>query len=180
MDRLHFGTRSRRRARRARIKRIAVAAWLIAIIAGVPGATAVLDWTQNALSRDEGPVYVQTQDALPVVAAKELKGELHTKQERRDAAPGSPSAESTSIEGVIHDAAAEFGLDGSYLVSVAVCESNLDPDAVNPAGYHGLFQFDHTTWGAYGYGSIYDPIAQARTAARLLAAGQTSRWPNCA
>jgi len=85
-----------------------------------------------------------------------------------------------SVSELIYAAAAEFGLDGAYLVSVAECESGLNVQAYNPAGYHGLFQFDQTTWSAYGYGSIYDPVAQARTAARLIAAGQSSRWPNCA
>ena len=81
---------------------------------------------------------------------------------------------------IITSAAAEFGLSADYLLSVAQCESNYNPYAYNPAGYHGLFQFDFSTWEAYGYGDIYDPAAQARTAARLIAAGQTDRWPNCA
>jgi hypothetical protein len=51
---------------------------------------------------------------------------------------------------------------------------------VNPAGYYGLFQFSTGTWAGNGYGSIYDPVAQARTAARMIAAGGASRWPNCA
>ncbi|MDQ3618926.1 MAG: transglycosylase family protein [Actinomycetota bacterium] len=95
-----------------------------------------------------------------------------------ETAPEAPAG--GSVSDVIYAAAAEFGMDGGYLLSVASCESGLDPGAVSPAGYHGLFQFDEQTWGAYGYGSIYDPTAQARTAARLLAAGQASRWPNCA
>jgi soluble lytic murein transglycosylase-like protein len=94
-----------------------------------------------------------------------------------DAAPAAPEG---SIPDIVYAAAAEFGIDGPYLLAVAHCESTLNPNAYNPAGYHGLFQFDFSTWGAYGYGSIYDPVAQARTAARLLAAGQASRWPNCA
>jgi soluble lytic murein transglycosylase-like protein len=94
--------------------------------------------------------------------------------------PAPAPASGGSITEIIYAAAAEFGLSGEYLLSVASCESGLDPQAYNPAGYHGLFQFDQQTWAAYGYGSIYDPVAQARTAARLLAAGQASRWPNCA
>jgi soluble lytic murein transglycosylase-like protein len=89
------------------------------------------------------------------------------------------SAPVGTIDEIVNSAAAEFGLSADYLLSVATCESNLDPHAVNAAGYYGLFQFDTTTWNAYGYGSIYDATAQARTAARLLAAGQYSRWPNC-
>jgi soluble lytic murein transglycosylase-like protein len=87
---------------------------------------------------------------------------------------------SGSTSGIIAQAASEFGLSSSYLIGVAECESGLNPRAYNAAGYYGLFQFDQTTWSAYGYGSIYDPVAQARTAARLLAAGESSRWPNCA
>ena len=86
----------------------------------------------------------------------------------------------TSVVGIVFAAAAEFGISGDYLLAVASCESGLDTGAYNAAGYYGLFQFDLETWAAYGYGSIYDPTAQARTAARLLAAGQSERWPNCA
>jgi soluble lytic murein transglycosylase-like protein len=86
----------------------------------------------------------------------------------------------TSITAILTAAAQEFGLDPGYLIAVARCESNLNPNAVNPTGYYGLFQFDESTWTAYGYGSIFDPVAQARTASRLLAAGQASRWPSCA
>jgi soluble lytic murein transglycosylase-like protein len=96
--------------------------------------------------------------------------------EQTDIAAGS---DHESLVDVIYAAAVEFGIEGAYLLSVAECESNLNPGAYNAAGYHGLFQFDSETWSAYGYGSIYDPVAQARTAARLLAAGQTSRWPVC-
>jgi soluble lytic murein transglycosylase-like protein len=81
-----------------------------------------------------------------------------------------------SLTETIYAAANEFGLDGDYLLSVAACESDLDPGAVNEVGYYGLFQFDEPTWAAYGYGSIWDPIAQSRTAARLLAAGEAERW----
>lgn len=91
-----------------------------------------------------------------------------------------PADSSASIEGIIREAAAEFGLDGDYLVSVAACESGLDPRAYNAAGYHGLFQYDEQTWAAYGDGSIWDPKAQAETTAMLIADGQSSRWPNCA
>jgi hypothetical protein len=95
------------------------------------------------------------------------------RQERR------ARAEPRTIPEIIYAAATEFGLNRRYLVSVAYCESDLDPLAVNPAGYYGLFQFDQPTWAAFGYGSIWNPIAQSRTAARMLAAGMYERWPNC-
>jgi Transglycosylase-like domain len=101
------------------------------------------------------------------------------RRERAEAEAAEPQY-GDSITETIYAAAAEFGLDGDYLLSVAACESDLDPGAVNEVGYYGLFQFDQPTWRAYGYGSIWDPIAQSRTAARLLAAGEADRWPNCA
>jgi len=107
-------------------------------------------------------------DPSPEPAAAEIEQAVET-----STAPG-------SVEEIIASAATEFGLDPNYLLEVATCESGLDPNAYNEAGYHGLFQFDEQTWGAYGYGSIWDPSAQSRTAARLIAAGEASRWPNCA
>lgn len=91
-----------------------------------------------------------------------------------------PAAPAGSLSSVIYNAAAQAGIDGGYLLSIANCESSLNPQAHSSSGYYGLFQFDQSTWAAYGYGSIYDPVAQSQTAARLIAAGQTSRWPNCA
>ena len=157
-----------------------VALWIVAIGAGVPGATAVLDWTERAIGGTRPhPITGALEPAeAGLVPAKEMRAELHTEQEQRTPSPDPIAA--TSTTGIIAAAATEFGLDPGYLLSVATCESGLNPAAYNAAGYHGLFQFDQTTWAAYGYGSIYDPTAQARTAARLIAAGQSSRWPNCA
>jgi Transglycosylase-like domain len=103
-----------------------------------------------------------------------------SQEEAEEAVLAAPAAPEGSIEQIIGAAATEFGLDPAYLIGVASCESGLDPSAYNEAGYHGLFQFDEQTWGAYGYGSIWDASAQSRTAARLIAAGEGSRWPNCA
>jgi soluble lytic murein transglycosylase-like protein len=101
--------------------------------------------------------------------------------EEAEAAPTpAPAQEPQTVSEIIAAAAAEYGIGADYLMSVAWCESSLDPGAVSPAGYYGLFQFDQSTWAAYGYGSIYDPVAQSRTAARMLAAGMSERWPNCA
>jgi soluble lytic murein transglycosylase-like protein len=129
-------------------------------------------------------------DATESAAATTLRFRSTVFENRPTPASGTPAPTSApavasaapqgSMSQIIYSAAAEFGIGGDYLLSVASCESDLDPQAYNAAGYYGLFQFDQTTWSAYGYGSIYDPTAQARTAARLLAAGQSSRWPNCA
>ena len=195
MQRLVFGTRARRRER---FKRHALRITLLftaAALAGFPGA----DFGLRLLE-------VPTRALVAVAEAADLSGIETTESaagmvrfrrqvfELRPTPTPTPSETeavdeteiavsgdfSGSITEIIYAAAAEYGLSGSYLLSVASCESGLNPSAYNPAGYHGLFQFDQTTWAAYGYGSIYDPVAQSRTAARLLAAGQSSRWPNCA
>ena len=188
MDRLKFGRRARRKAR---LRRAALAAWGVTIVAtliGIPGAATALNWL-NGPGMDAktlgaaAPVRVTDVEGSQSLASElRLRHETFDKRPRKERNAGNPKSayEGGSVTEIIYAAAAEFGLDGGYLLSVASCESGLNPSAYNSAGYHGLFQFDSTTWGAYGYGDIYDPVAQARTAARLLAAGQASRWPNCA
>lgn len=186
MDRLHFSARVRRRARRRRWLRRARVAGAIgtmaAIALGMPGSDASLDLIEQLGGAGD---FSETETSES--AAAMLRFRRRTFETRPSPAP-SPSESETapvasagsSITEIVYDAAGEFGLSGDYLLSVAGCESGLNPNAYNGAGYYGLFQFDQQTWAAYGYGSIYDPVAQARTAARLLAAGQSDRWPNCA
>ena len=153
---------------------------------GVPGATVGFDLLGRATGEDDRVVVsrgVETSESAAGLVRfrravfDKRPSPTPTPEEEEVAATSAPSG---SLSEIIYAAAAEFGIDGAYLLSVASCESGLNPSATNPAGYYGLFQFDESTWAAYGYGSIYDPAAQARTAARLLAAGQASRWPNCA
>lgn len=191
MERLRFGERARRRARRSRLKNYLGIAGLIATLIGVPGAN--LGWellTQADAQRAESPDLSGFSTTEQASGMLRFKGNLFrnrptpsptpTEQPTEAATPAAAEAPAGSISEIIYAAAAEFGIEGGYLLSVAHCESNLNPSAVNPAGYHGLFQFGQETWAAYGYGSIYDPVAQARTAAEMLAAGMASRWPNCA
>lgn len=189
MSELHFSRSARRRARRNKIRKRLGALGLAAAIIGVPGANMGIELL-SGLSKAETPLKGELQGVTTSESTQGLlkfKGNLFRSrptptptptEEPEPVAPAPPP--SGSIGEILYAAAAEFGVDGAYLTSVASCESGLDPGAVNPAGYHGLFQFDETTWAAYGYGSIYDPVAQARTAARMLAAGMASRWPNCA
>ena len=188
MNRLSFGARARRRRK---IRRMISWAWIfcmVGMIAGVPGTDLSFAVAKRLFGRQ---VAAQSAGAFDTseaaVGMKRFQRGLFrhhpTPSPTTSPSPsmaGSPTPVQSSIEDVIYSAAAEFGLSGSYLVSVAECESHLNPNAYNSAGYYGLFQFDDQTWSAYGYGSVYDPVAQARTAARLIADGQSSRWPNCA
>lgn len=194
MEHLHFSARARRRDRlKRRLAGIAIVS-LIATMLGIPGMD--LGWrligrfSGNSATAQAGAVGgIETSESTKSMLKfrQEIFANRPTPQPENTAEATTATADSTvttapagSITDVIYQAAAEFGLGGDYLVSVAYCESTLNPQATNSAGYYGLFQFDQGTWNAYGYGSIYDPAAQARTAARLIAAGQSSRWPNCA
>jgi Transglycosylase-like domain len=212
MDRLHFGARSRRKARR---RHLVIAAWLaglIAMLCGVPGSDAALGWFGTAAHSDTlaasdlgfrhpapGTVRLGTRSEAHAPKPKPVaRPKPKVKPGSRPVKPAptptptlapSPSPSPTpvpvtaapgSTTAVIYAAAAASGISGTYLLSIARCESDLNTGAHSSAGYYGLFQFDRGTWSEYGYGSIYDPQAQARTAARLIAAGQTGRWPNCA
>ncbi len=186
MERLKFGARARRKAR---LKRAVPWVWMVSVLAmaaGVPGSDVGVEVLRR-LSGDR----IRVQGNLRGIETSEsaaglMKFRATTFETRPDPTPTPepvaevPEAPAGSITEILYAAAAEYGLSGEYLVAVAACESDLNPSAYNAAGFHGLFQFDSSTWATEGYGSIYDPVAQARTAARLLAAGQASRWPNCA
>ena len=184
---LIFGARARRNQRRARIRaRLGVAAWITSAVAAGGGVvTQVEETPEPAL---QGAVSLQSAFVAPVSPPEpsspgpSSRGARNQSGARRSLPNSRPqtTAPSDPIENAISSAASEFGIDGNYLRPLAWCESDLDPNAYSSAGYYGLFQFDEETWSEYGYGSIWDPIAQARTAARLLAMGEDDRWPNCA
>ncbi len=178
VDRLRFGVRARRRAQ---IKRLALWAWLATLAAGtvgLPGADLGLDLLSPWLKSANG-VTVARASASPSETSTRRAREFFAVRERAPDKRPAPTPSTESIESIIVGAAAEFGLSPDYLVAVAMCESSLNPYAVSPAGYYGLFQFGPVTWSEFGYGSIWDPVAQSRTAARMLADGHHRRWPVC-
>ena len=194
MERLRFGRRARRRAR---LKRVAFGAWILALggmAVGLPSPSMGFDFLTGLVGGSGGRqisagAIETTQSAENAMRFRRevFDARPTPKPDTTDPAPTAEIAEETteasyggSITDIIYAAAAEHGISGDYMVSIATCESGLNPSAYNAAGYHGLFQYDQTTWAAYGYGSIYDPVAQARTTAQLLANGESSRWPNCA
>ena len=84
------------------------------------------------------------------------------------------------IEAIITSAADADGVDPSWMIRTAQCESNLNPDSYNPSGpYYGLFQFLMSTFRAHGGTEIWDPVQQATITASMFASGNSSAWPVC-
>ena len=179
-QKLIFGARARRNRRRTRLRtHLGLAVWIASLIASGGGAVTQVDGPPGSAPGEA--VSLQSAFMAPVISPE--PGQDVTQSGARRPSSKSrprPAGPSDPVEGAISSAASEFGVDGNYLRSLAWCESDLDPNAHSSAGYYGLFQFDEETWSEYGYGSIWDPAAQARTAARLLAMGEHDRWPSCA
>ena len=92
-------------------------------------------------------------------------------------------APSGDIEGIIRAAAAKWGADETQLLRVSYCESRYNPNAYNASsGASGLFQFIASTWApnsiraGYSGASVFDPVANANTAAYMFANQQARQW----
>ena len=193
MDGLHFSTRHRRKRRRQRVTLIVWVTAAVAAVGGLPGPNVGLDALARLTGLGKGVKGIETSESA--ASASRFRREVFAERPAPtpspsptvttpavEATPGAPviaappPVPSGSIAEIIQNAALEYGADPAYLISIATCESGLNPNAVNPAGYYGLFQFHPGTWASNGYGSIWDPVAQSRTAARMIAGGQASAW----
>ena len=66
--------------------------------------------------------------------------------------------------------------------ALARCESGGNPNAVNPSGYYGLYQFSLSTWravGGSGNPTDYGYWEQTYRAWKLYQASGRSPWPHC-
>lgn len=74
---------------------------------------------------------------------------------------------------------AMLGGPGSKWYSIAKCESNFNPKAVNPNGHYGLFQFKMATWqsmGGSGNPADASPQEQFDRAKKLQREAGWSQW----
>ncbi len=96
---------------------------------------------------------------------------------RVHAASASPSYTRSQIITIIKNAFGTGAL-GNQAVSVATCESSLNPNALNPSSdAKGLFQIIPGTWAMYGKGNPYNPTDNAQAARRIYnAAHGWSPW----
>ena len=83
-----------------------------------------------------------------------------------------------NIVDIIYAAADRYGQPRADMLRVAQCESNLIPNAVNPAGSYGLFQFIPSTWASTPYAQydIFDPWASANAAGWMWSVGRRNEW----
>ncbi len=99
-----------------------------------------------------------------------------------DPAPSVPPTDGSAsgdITQIIYAAADRYGQPRVDMLRVAMCESNLDPNAVNgPGGSYGLFQFLPGTWATTPYASydIFDPWASANAAGWMWSVGRRGEW----
>lgn len=112
-----------------------------------------------------------TAEPEPVVVAQE--------------APAPPA----STEQIVREAARRYGLNEDHFVAIAVCESTMNPSAIN-YGYSengvdfpaGLYQHLTNYWPAraakYGYAgaSVYDAAANANVTAAMWSEGMSNLW----
>lgn len=71
---------------------------------------------------------------------------------------------------------------GPNWVGLANCESGGNPNAVNPSGFYGLYQFSISTWRAVGGKGIptdYGYWEQTKRAWKLYKVSGRSPWPHC-
>jgi soluble lytic murein transglycosylase-like protein len=144
-----------------------------------PAATAAS--TVSATAVDDADAAFVT-DAVPSPLPVPIVRTPPTAPPTSRAAPASTGTSSSGgdIEAIITAAAQAEGVDPSWLISTAECESGLNPNAYNGAGpYDGLFQFLPSTFAAHGGGDIWDPTQQAQIAATMFANGESGEWPVC-
>jgi uncharacterized protein YraI len=91
---------------------------------------------------------------------------------------GSGALSQQEIIQIVYDAADRYGQPREDMLRVARCESVLDPNAVNPAGSYGLFQFVPSTWASTPYAGedIFDAYASANAAGWMWSVGRRNEW----
>jgi peptidoglycan hydrolase-like protein with peptidoglycan-binding domain len=192
-----------RRRRRQRGSRSLVAVLVAALTLGAGGAFAA-STDGGVLKRgSSGPAVVQVQKKLGLPAdgafgpqtEKAVRRFQGSKGLEVDGVVGPQTARALGVSLATAEAQSVRSRTGSsgsgsgvrlpaILHKIAQCESGGDPTAISPDGtYRGKYQFDRSTWAAYGPAG--DPARaseaeQDRRALKLYNARGIAPWPNCA
>lgn len=100
--------------------------------------------------------------------------------------PPPPPATSEQIQAFIERFVAQYGVDANVLRHIGVCESGLNPLAIN-GPYVGIYQFSSSAWinnrklmgENTGADLRYNAEESVQTAAYVLSVGKGYLWPNC-
>jgi hypothetical protein len=90
-----------------------------------------------------------------------------------------------SVRQMIQSLATRYRLDVTQAISVAECESGLNPKSYSPP-YAGVYQHDENRWpkraATYGHegASVFDPYANIDVALQMARASGWGAWANCA
>jgi len=110
----------------------------------------------------------------------EILNEPVTKVIAKGTKPYPKQASSGAYVDEINAASAKYGVDGSELMRVMMCESGGNRFAVGANKYFGLFQFSRgmwsESWNDYRNTDIYDANAQINAAAKAWSLGMRGRW----
>lgn len=98
-----------------------------------------------------------------------------------------PTQATGDIEAIVRAAANKYGISEDYFVSVARCESTLNPTAVNHNYYagggnpSGLFQYLPETWSRISSragvsGDVFDATINAEVTGWAFANGYSNEW----
>lgn len=144
--------------------------------AGVAPALVQVDRAQAQRSQ-LSPALTPGPPALPAPAA--IDGFSSVRGQRTEAATATPPPQ-PPIREIIASAFAPMGPGAvAWGERIAGCESSYNPNAVNAeSNARGLFQFLPSTWAGTPFAALspFDPVANARAAAWLLAAYGPTQW----
>jgi len=142
-------------------------------IVGDPQAADGLSWVL-VMTKSQQRGWVAGQYLDPGEGGDETTGE---------AAPApvvaAPASSGNPIVDIITEAANKYGQNPAAMISIARCESGLNPQAYNSrSGASGLFQFLPGTWRTTPFASysIFDPWASANAAAWMWSQGRRGEW----
>lgn len=158
----------------------------------LPSTTAMSDPTTTTLAPSTTTTHVHTTTTDAPTTTTEPPTTTTEPPTPTTTEPPTTTTTGSGYSGVLTEAEAR-DLFGRYFsgdevdvaMRIAVCESGLNTNAYNPAGYGGLFQHSIADWdnraAAAGWSgaSIYDGEANTAVAYWLYTQSGWSPWPNC-
>ena len=161
------------------LRRAVVAVLTVAVVVAVNDPLLAIEPDLRRQWTERVPRYLERLERLERLARREARearrlAAAAEEEELEESTPAPPAPPASYPSGTIADLIAQiFGANAGDAISVASCESGLDPSRTNASsGAAGLFQLMPFHW--QGSFDPYDPAANARYAYGLSAGG--SDW----